>query len=104
MKKPHMIVGALLLLCFSFGFGCHTGLGGLPARLLLGSGATSRLGSGLFQPGGMSTGDGGLVQTGACCLASGDCLTVTAADCEAYAGVYHGPGLTCGVAPCGSGF
>ncbi|MFQ5430374.1 MAG: hypothetical protein ACE5E1_08705 [Phycisphaerae bacterium] len=43
-------------------------------------------------------------EVGACCLPSGDCLTVTASDCASFSGFFQGEGLTCGVAPCGELF
>ena len=42
--------------------------------------------------------------TGACCLPSGSCLTVTASDCNSFFGVFFGEGLICGIAPCGDLF
>lgn len=38
--------------------------------------------------------------TGACCLPSGGCLTVTADDCDQFFGTFFGPGLICLIAPC----
>ena len=40
---------------------------------------------------------------GACCLPSGNCITVPAADCTQFFGTFFGPGLICGIAPCGDG-
>jgi spore coat protein A len=38
--------------------------------------------------------------TGACCLPSGDCTVVTAAECAASGGAYQGDGADCSTAPC----
>lgn len=83
----------------------------LAATLLLslglsqaGCGTRGVLGSG-FQGavfrGGISLGDDPFgPPVGACCLLTGDCLTVTASDCDNYGGTFYGPGLICEFAPC----
>ncbi len=42
--------------------------------------------------------------TGACCLTSGQCVTLTAADCAANGGTYHGDYSSCNPNPCGTAF
>lgn len=42
--------------------------------------------------------------TGACCLPSGQCVTLTQADCAANAGTYHGDFVPCSPNLCGTGF
>ncbi|MBX3386742.1 MAG: hypothetical protein KF768_09240 [Phycisphaeraceae bacterium] len=38
--------------------------------------------------------------TGACCLAGGACITLTAQNCRVQGGVYQGDGADCAVTPC----
>ncbi len=83
-------VGAILLLsCGLVLNGCGTG-GVLDAGLR----------GGLFRGGGSIGSDEFGPPVGACCLPSGHCLTVSASDCDNYAGIFYGPGLICGIAPC----
>lgn len=42
--------------------------------------------------------------TGACCLTSGQCVTLTSADCDASGGTYHGDLAPCAPDLCGAGF
>ncbi|MFN8548726.1 MAG: choice-of-anchor L domain-containing protein [Candidatus Eisenbacteria bacterium] len=42
--------------------------------------------------------------TGACCLTSGQCVTLTAADCSANGGTYHGNNSACVPNLCGASF
>jgi hypothetical protein len=42
--------------------------------------------------------------TGACCLISGQCVTLTLADCAANGGTYHGDFSSCVPSPCGVNF
>jgi hypothetical protein len=42
--------------------------------------------------------------TGACCLTSGQCITLTASDCAANGGTYHGNYFPCVPSPCGTAF
>lgn len=42
--------------------------------------------------------------TGACCLTSGQCVTLTSGDCSANGGVYHGDLSSCAPNPCGTAF
>jgi hypothetical protein len=42
--------------------------------------------------------------TGACCLTSGQCVTLTPADCAANGGTYHGDYVPCVPNLCGTGF
>lgn len=47
---------------------------------------------------------GGAPITGACCLSSGQCVTLTSGDCAANAGTYHGDLSSCVPNPCGTAF
>jgi hypothetical protein len=47
---------------------------------------------------------GGAPVTGACCLVSGQCITLTSSDCAANAGAYHGDLSSCVPNPCGTAF
>lgn len=47
---------------------------------------------------------GGAPVTGACCLASGQCVTLTSGDCAANGGAYHGDLSSCVPNPCGTAF
>ncbi len=42
--------------------------------------------------------------TGACCLLSGQCITLTSGDCAANGGTYHGDYAPCVPNPCGAAF
>ncbi|MBK8232416.1 MAG: choice-of-anchor L domain-containing protein [Candidatus Eisenbacteria bacterium] len=47
---------------------------------------------------------GGAPITGACCLTSGQCVTLTNGDCFANGGTYLGDFSSCSPNPCGTGF
>ncbi len=104
MKKRRLSAMAVLLLLCPLFVGCSSGAGGLLRGLIGSSGSSGGLLAEFAQQGNEGVDNGGFAPTGACCLTSGDCLSVSAADCASFAGVFHGPGLTCGVAPCSSRF
>lgn len=86
---------AILLLCLAAPIGCRTSatqlLGGvLGGNVLVSSGTLSQ--NQFVEP------------VGACCIPTGDCLTVTASDCANFSGAFFGEGIICGIAPCNSGF
>lgn len=47
---------------------------------------------------------GGAPITGACCLTSGQCVTLTQSDCAANGGTYYGDYVPCVPSPCGTSF
>lgn len=91
-----MRAAAILLLCLTAPIGCRTSAASLLGGVLTGnvtvSGGSSSQQNQSFQP------------VGACCIPTGDCLTVTASDCANFSGLFFGEGIICGIAPCDSGF
>jgi hypothetical protein len=86
---------AIVVLCLAGPIGCGTSAAGLLRSALVGS----------FTVSGVPSSQNQFTQpVGACCIPTGDCLTVTASDCANFSGAFYGEGITCGIAPCNSGF
>jgi len=90
---------AIVLLCLAAPIGCRTS-----AARLLGGALTGNVT--IFSSGssGSSSQNQSFAPVGACCIPTGDCLTVTASDCANFSGTFFGEGIICGIAPCSSGF
>ncbi len=86
---------AILLLCLAAPIGCRTSASSLLGGVLSGS---------VTVPGGSFSQNQSFEPVGACCIPTGDCLTVTASDCANFSGLFFGEGIICGIAPCESAY
>ena len=86
---------AILLLCLAAPIGCGTSAGRLLGGALIGN---------VQVLGGSASQNQSPQPVGACCVPTGDCLTVTAGDCVNYSGLFFGEGIVCGIAPCESAY
>ena len=84
---------ALVLFSLAILVGCRTSAGRLLSGVLSNNITIS---TGTFSQGPSPA------PVGACCISTGDCLTVTASDCANFSGTFFGEGIICEIAPCES--